>query len=224
MSVTHFVCTKLSSPGFFCLILLPTSGRDGDDIADFWKRSHFASWSEQIVLTSVYLDISLFILSLDYPVRAKILVLSTKPPTPSPHPIPPPVPPPRLALWAFISVMDRWTPPEICLLPSHPANSFHGLFEKGKQNMAHLCGAGGESGCGPPFSTRPGANAVNLCVASLLHMHAHSLRALQKCVGTCVCVWRYLWGRSMPTGSPVGGGSLSFGGVCVGGGLQSVEK
>lgn len=31
---------------------------------------------------------------------------------------------------AFISVMDRWTPREICLLLSHLANSFHGLLEK----------------------------------------------------------------------------------------------
>lgn len=31
---------------------------------------------------------------------------------------------------AFISVMGRWTPPEISLLLSHLANSFHGLSEK----------------------------------------------------------------------------------------------
>lgn len=31
---------------------------------------------------------------------------------------------------AFISVMDRWTPRESCLLLSHLANSFHGRSEK----------------------------------------------------------------------------------------------
>lgn len=52
---------------------------------------------------------------------------------------------------AFISVMDRWTPREICLLLSHLVNSFHGLSEKRETKCGAFMGAGGESGSDPPI-------------------------------------------------------------------------
>lgn len=50
---------------------------------------------------------------------------------------------------AFISVMDRWTPQEICLLLSHLANSFHGLPEKENKTWHIYPELLGESGSGP---------------------------------------------------------------------------
>lgn len=82
---------------------------------------------------------------------------------------------------AFISVMDRWTPREICLLLSHLANSFHGLSEKEKQNMAHSSGADGGEWQRSTRLTRLNANTINLPL-QLFITHAHTHTCSDVCV------------------------------------------